>query len=247
MPANKPSKGRGGGSQPRKTAKKSKKKTSSSAAPTTATRRRPTQQRSQRRFDSIVEAAAQQFARFGVSDTTMEGIAAEAGTSIGSVYQFFPNKRAVFREVALQCIALSRQNYTGLLGPDPFSLPWYALLDRFIDGFRRHHAEHVLVQAVMRNLEMYGEYAEEDEALLRELSTATGMLFAGWVPDFPAEHRETIATMLVDTVAMMLIVVTREPRPDKKDAMVRETKVMLRRYLAGYLTTLPIPDDYEGS
>ncbi len=188
-----------------------------------------------------MEAAAASFARFGFPDTTMEGIAASAGTSIGSVYQFFPNKRAVFREVALRCLALSRSNYTELLGPNPLSQPWYVLLDRVVDGFVRQHAEHLLMQAVFRNLELYQEYAAEDEALLRELTAATGMLFASWVPDFPAEQRVAVASMLVNCVAMMIVVLSRTEDPAAADAVVRETKVMLRRYLAGYLPDSAAP------
>lgn len=180
-------------------------------------------------------AAAESFARFGFGETTMEGIAARAETSIGSVYQFFPNKRAVFREVALRCMEQSRTSYAELLGPEPLAQPWNVLLERFIDGFRRLHHSSVVMQAVWRNLELYGEYAEADQALLRELVDATAMLFAGWVPSLPVEQRRVVSTMLVNTVATMMLVLARETDPVLGDAIVRETKRMLVRYLAGYL------------
>ncbi|MCA9704893.1 MAG: TetR/AcrR family transcriptional regulator [Myxococcales bacterium] len=198
-------------------------------------RRRPTQERSQRRFEAIVSAAAESFARFGFGETTMEGIAAAAQTSIGSVYQFFPNKRAVFREVAMRCMALSRRSYAELLGPDPLSQPWHALLERFIDGFRGLHERSVVMQAVWRNLELYGEYAEADQALLRELVDATSALFAGWLPALDPGRRRVVATMLVNTVASMMLVLVREDDEALGDAIVQETKRMLVRYLAEYL------------
>lgn len=198
-------------------------------------RRRPTQERSQRRLEAIVEAAAEAFAQHGFSDTTMEGIAARAGTSIGSVYQFFPNKTAVFREVAQRCMQLSRQSYAELLGPSPLQQPWPELLGRFIDGFRRLHEGNVVMQAVWRNLELYGEYAEADEALLRELVLATAGLFAGWAPGLPDEQRQVVATMVVNTVAAMMLVLAREQDQARGDAIVAETTLMLVRYLSVYL------------
>lgn len=182
-----------------------------------------------------MSVAAESFARFGFAETTMEGIAARADTSIGSVYQFFPNKRALFREVALRCLEQSRRGYSELLGPEPLALPWNVLLDRFIDGFRRLHDGSVFMQAVWRNLELYGEYAEADQALLRDLVEATAMLFAGWVPDLPAKTRRVISIMLVNTVATMILVLAREPDAAVGDAVVRETKLMIERYLSGYL------------
>lgn len=182
-----------------------------------------------------MNAAAEAFARFGFAEATMEGIAAQAETSIGSVYQFFPNKRALFREVALRCLEQSRKSYAELLGPAPLEQPWNLLLGRFIDGFRRLHESSIVMQAVWRNLELYGEYAEADQALLRELVDATAMLFAGWAPDLAAEQRRVISTMLVNTVATMMLVVAREGDPATCDAIVRETKRMLVRYLSDYL------------
>lgn len=207
----------------------------SGGAKNPADRRRPTQERSRRRFEAIVATAAESFARQGFAETTMEGIAAQAETSIGSVYRFFPNKRALFREVAMRAMEKSRRSYGELLGPDPVAQPWHVMLDRFIDGFRRLHEREVTMQAIWRNVELYGEYAEADQALMRELVEATSMLLAGWAPALTADARRIIATMLVNTVATTLLVLARAESPAVGDAIVHETKLMLVRYLSAYL------------
>lgn len=198
-------------------------------------RRKPTQARSQRRLEAIVIAAAEAFAAHGFADTTMEGIAARAGTSIGSLYQFFPNKTAVFREVAGRCMQEARRGFAELLGPAPLRQPWHELLGRIVDGFRRLHRESVVMQAVWRNLELYGEYAEADQALVREVVQVTAALLAGWVPSLDEERRRVVATVLVNTVAGTMLVLAREDDEARGDAIAAETKLMLTRYLSVYL------------
>ncbi len=177
--------------------------------------------------------AAESFARDGFAATTMEGIAAAAQTSIGSVYQFFPNKRAVFREVAMRCVELTRQSHPALVGPEPLRQPWNVVLDRYIDGYRRMFEDSVIMQAVWRNLELYGEYAEADEAMLREMVGVTAMLLVGWAPQLAPSRSQVVAVMIVNTIATTMLAIAREP--DQGDALVEETKRMLRCYLTIYL------------
>jgi AcrR family transcriptional regulator len=70
-------------------------------------RRRPRQERSRATVDAIVEAAAQVFEREGLAATTNR-IAERAGVSIGTLYQYFPNKHALLAELADRHIAASR-------------------------------------------------------------------------------------------------------------------------------------------
>lgn len=58
-------------------------------------RRVPRQKRGQRRVAGLLRAAASVIAEAGYEATTMCAIAKRAGASIGSLYQFFPNKEAV--------------------------------------------------------------------------------------------------------------------------------------------------------
>lgn len=61
-----------------------------------ALRRRPVQQRAQVTVDAMLDAAVKLLKREGASSITTNRIAETAGVSIGSVYQYFPNKQAIF-------------------------------------------------------------------------------------------------------------------------------------------------------
>ncbi|MDO0934870.1 TetR/AcrR family transcriptional regulator [Streptomyces sp. DG2A-72] len=63
--------------------------------PPATPRKRPRQERSRETYDAIVEAAAQLFQRDGYAKATTNRIAERAGVSIGSLYQYFPNKDAL--------------------------------------------------------------------------------------------------------------------------------------------------------
>jgi AcrR family transcriptional regulator len=59
-------------------------------------RRQPRQQRSRALVDTILEAAAQVLAAEGPERTTTNRVAQRAGVSVGSIYQYFPDKHALF-------------------------------------------------------------------------------------------------------------------------------------------------------
>lgn len=65
-----------------------------------APRKTPVQRRSELTVERILDAAALIFSELGYSATTTNHVAAEAGVSIGSLYQYFPNKDALL--VALE-------------------------------------------------------------------------------------------------------------------------------------------------
>ncbi len=59
-------------------------------------RKSPVQERSRATVSAILEAAAQVLKRQGYAKTTTNAIAQRAGVSIGSVYEYFPDKNAIF-------------------------------------------------------------------------------------------------------------------------------------------------------
>lgn len=66
-------------------------------------RRTPVQERSRQTVAAILEAAAQVFEERGLAGTTTDRVARRAGVSVGSLYQYFPDKGSLL-------VALARQH-----------------------------------------------------------------------------------------------------------------------------------------
>ena len=60
------------------------------------TRRQPKQRRARQTVEVVLDAVVEVLKRDGVRAATTNRIAEVAGVSIGSVYQYFPDKRAIF-------------------------------------------------------------------------------------------------------------------------------------------------------
>lgn len=179
----------------------------------------------------ILQAAAEAFASQGFDAAKMEGIASDAGTSIGSVYQFFANKRALFRAVAERCIERARQTFAEQLTPETMRRPWPELVDDMVDTFAKLQKQDAGYRALISNIALYEEFAEADQELLDDFVTSTTALLGTWAPKIDAERRKVVATVIVNGISGLLIAGSRF---DAKtfEAMLQEIKLMVRRYLA---------------
>ncbi|WP_371926660.1 TetR/AcrR family transcriptional regulator [Pseudomonas sp. ANT_H12B] len=79
------------------------------------TRRNPTQQRSRERQERILAVATQLIATKGSDQVKMSEIAERSEISIGSLYQYFPDKSSVIRTLAERYNAQSRRCIEGAL------------------------------------------------------------------------------------------------------------------------------------
>lgn len=197
-------------------------------------RKRPVQERSRRRFEAMLDAAAALFAEQGVDAVTMEAIAARAGTSIGSLYQYFPDKDALFVALSERVLERSRTAFDVLVSVLETERPaWHELLERMVDGYAAMLADPSL-QAVWMNIQRYGEMVEADVALHEEIIDRTTEILAGYLPGADEPQRRRIATMVVDVVGGVLFMASRRG-PERAAEMLAEVKVLLRRYLEPYL------------
>src|SRR3954454_13961534 len=133
-------------------------------------RRVPTQERSKKRVQKIVDAASLVFAEEGYEAATMEGIAARAETSIGSIYQFFPNKLSLFNALARHYHDKLRVFFDMLLARPLIEQPWADILDSGIDALMLFHAQEPGFRAVWVGLHLTEQVITEGEAINRDFA-----------------------------------------------------------------------------
>nr|WP_278265374.1 TetR/AcrR family transcriptional regulator [Nocardia sp. AG03] len=193
-------------------------------------RKQPKQRRAAETREWILTAAAQVFAEHGYGAGTTNRIAERAGVSIGSLYQYFPNKDAILRALMDGHIDAG----TRLLGerladglPDSLDdilrLFVRATIDNHRDNPRLHR---VLFEEAPRSpalLERLHDTEQFAVALVTHLLTDHPEVT---VPDPHLSARIVVAT--VESLVHRLIATTTPARPDQlEDEMV----VLLGTYL----------------
>jgi len=100
---------------------------------------RPVQRRAQglQRIASILDAAETIFAHMGYDEATTNHIAAQAGISPGSLYQFFSNKEEIAQALAARYAEELQQVYDSVFSVEAASLPFTLWLDQIIDAYSR--------------------------------------------------------------------------------------------------------------
>jgi AcrR family transcriptional regulator len=110
-----------------------------------ALRREPMQRRSVARVQRMLDAAQELVAEIGYDALTTTLIAERAEVSIGSLYQFFPDKQAVVRAVARRNLDIFADRLTAMVRSRQMRTWWqvvsdvidqYADMHRRIPGFR---------------------------------------------------------------------------------------------------------------
>ena len=204
-------------------------------------RRVPTQQRSQERLARIARAAGELSVEVGADAVTMEAIAARAETSIGSLYQFYPNKDALLHAVAERYVGdlfalLDASDAAELsAASDATTLPLEALVDAVLEPFVVFHQAHPGYFAIL--------FAPQGSAALRavrgrlreRLTRRAERLFEARAPRLDAAKRRHLALTAVEAArALLQFIVTGVPRGEQR-AMRDELRAMLVAYLRPWL------------
>jgi AcrR family transcriptional regulator len=204
-------------------------------------RRVPTQQRSQERLARIARAAGELSVEVGADAVTMEAIAARAETSIGSLYQFYPNKDALLHAVAERYVGdlfalLDASDAAELsAAADATTLPLEALVDAVLEPFVVFHQAHPGYFAIL--------FAPQGSAALRavrgrlreRLTRRAERLFEARAPRLDAAKRRHLALTAVEAArALLQFIVTGVARGEQR-TMRDELRTMLVAYLRPWL------------
>jgi AcrR family transcriptional regulator len=123
-------------------------------------RRQPQQKRGQQRVEKILVAAAEVFAEAGFAAATIQQIADRANTAVGSIYQFFPDKLAIFHALFtkhLQQIDLIEAEFFQDAVDAPIVQKIDTYLDPYISYFEQPIPRCILIQAYLQPIEGLAE------------------------------------------------------------------------------------------
>jgi len=177
---------------------------SGDAATALEPRRLPRQERARATVAAITEAAGQLLVEGGYAKVSTNLIARRAGVSVGSLYQYFPNKEAIFAAIleghAGEMKTLGEQALVTMADPAvPFPAALRQVLESMVDV---RYRDDELMQALAVELSQvcpgFKKSAEEEAALVDRIAKIVAVR-----PDCRCERAE-VAARLVLTICQGL-------------------------------------------
>ncbi|WP_326764742.1 TetR family transcriptional regulator [Streptomyces sp. NBC_01591] len=194
-------------------------------------RRAPVQQRSAERLARILDACAELLDETGYEQLSTRAVAIRAGVPIGSVYRFFSNKRALTDALARRNLDSYAERITARLAVIP-TTDWRSAIDAVLDEYlamKRSVAGFALVD--------FGAAApEEDPAndANRRVAGRLAELLSGHLGGAVDEDLSRTVLVCVEAAdALLQLAFRADPSGDR--AIVAETRILLRAYLARVL------------
>ncbi|MGW7534341.1 TetR/AcrR family transcriptional regulator [Amycolatopsis sp. NPDC054798] len=193
-------------------------------------RKEPQQVRGELTRQRILAAAAQVFAELGYAAGTTNRIAERARVSIGSLYQYYPNKDAILvaltsRHLAAGEETLRRQRETA--GP-PETLDG-ALRELVHAAIQNHRDDpqllRVMAEQAPRSAELLEQVARYEEEQIAEVR---GLLERS--PEAQVSNVDMAARLIVHTVELLVHKLIAGPRPLDLPAFEDELVAMVTRY-----------------
>ena len=198
-------------------------------AEATPLRRQPVQQRSAKRVEQMLDASAALIDELGYDALTTTLIAKRAGVAVGSLYQFFPDKRAVVQALTqrnLERFVGAVNERLTQLGPEHWWDVVDSILDIYLDmhravpGFSKVHFGDVV------DLQLLDETRDNNTVIVDALTEILVVQVNRPVEDL--KFAIGIANEVAD--ALLKLAFRRDPAGDEK--IVAEAKYVVKGYLA---------------
>lgn len=199
--------------------------------PELSPRKTPRQRRSRQMLERIVDAATRVLSERGYDGASTNRIAAEAGISSGSLYQYFPNKDAIVVAV-LDRFADDLANRIGAQIEATMAEPWQtggrALLDVQIGLFEENSD---LLRIIVEQIPRLGPVDKLD-ALRRRMSDLVRLYLILNREQFrPDLDIETAVWILAEVTGQLSVRYVLERPPIPRERMVDQLTALITRYI----------------
>jgi AcrR family transcriptional regulator len=204
-----------------------------------SSRRQPKQKRGQQRVEKILLAAAEVFAEVGYMAATTQQIADRANTAIGSIYQFFPDKLAIFHALEVEYLEQVEDFNRDFFANDSYR-PLTSVIDDLID-----RCVHYLERPILRCIHLqflqppvpglFVLLTNEASDRYNQLSLTQNAEFCRKRnPALGQAQSELVSEVAHNIYSSMFTSIFRNP-PDRRLALYGELKNALYGYLNPYI------------
>ena len=186
---------------------------------TSSPRKSPSQERSRQTVERILNAATRIFHEQGYAGTTTNDIADEADLSIGSLYQYFPNKDALLAALTKRHITSTTSSLAAMIGELPGDSGFDVILRTVVRFLVEQHDLDDLHLLVMHTAPRTHEINLELEQAKTQLVEIASVLLTKI--NIVGDQQKLIARMVVATIdAAVHDVIIRQPRGKKRKASI---------------------------
>ena len=164
--------------------------------PNISPRKQPLQGRSRATFDAVLEACAQLLVRGGVAAITTNHLAEMAGVSVGSLYQYFPNKETILAEL---CRRLREEMLEDVQGAFCVKTHHEMTLEQLVAVLVRasllHHVRNPDLAMILEQIEKDLPLDENDAEVKRKIGRIIGGILQARGVSNPAQAAQDLAAL----------------------------------------------------
>ena len=184
-------------------------------------RKKPVQERSGLTVDAIFEATIQVLLKDGMKNLTTTRVAERAGVSVGSFYQYYPNKEALLVAmlerhldiIGINCERACRNSH-GL----PLNQMMANIIDSFVDAKMQKKDISLAVAELMSEVSCVPRYLQVVEIIEKELSNMLATL-----PGAKVDKISFVVAMMLSTMGSSTKMVMDQKSPPHLVKQLKQT------------------------
>jgi AcrR family transcriptional regulator len=167
-------------------------------------RRLPTQRRSRERVERMLSVATTLISEKGIDAVKMSEIASLADVSIGSLYQYFPEKAALVRTLAERYNAEGRACVEAELGTVNVDAALEPTLHRIVDGYYEMFMQLPAMRDIWRATQADKALQEMDEADCEHHAMMLYRVLINLRPNADQTELKTLASLVMQQIAAVV-------------------------------------------
>jgi AcrR family transcriptional regulator len=193
-------------------------------------RHNPVQKRSRTRVEDILRAAEFIFNEKGYEASTTNAIADQAGIPIGSLYQYFKNKKAILDTLSEKYTNELKELFVNTFAKQLETHTLFDISDIVLEDLAKFYANHTAFQVVLYGASRTSDLDNASDELRQHI---IGFIYGALVKMVPKDkhinHRMTASVLVGVSRSLLPAAITSEGKINKP--VLEELKKVIKAYL----------------